>query len=167
MIVLTYVGDCIIVGPSMVDIDAFVQSMKNGPERFVLTEEGDINKSIGIEITHIDEKRFKVSQPLIIDKIIYLLDIEKNDYGVDTNAKLTPVGKPLSQKDLSGKPRKEAWNYRTAVGMLNYLQGNNRTEMSRTVHQTSCFYNNQILSYEKAIKCFRRHLLHTKKEDII
>ena len=42
MIVITYVDDCIIVGPSMVDIDYFVQSMKNGPEKFVLIDEGDI-----------------------------------------------------------------------------------------------------------------------------
>ena len=37
MIVLTYVDDCIIVVPSKVDIDAFIQSMKNRPEKFVLT----------------------------------------------------------------------------------------------------------------------------------
>ena len=42
IIVLTYVDDCIIVGPSMVDIDASVQSMKNRSEKFVLTNEGDI-----------------------------------------------------------------------------------------------------------------------------
>ena len=51
MIVITYVKDCIIVGPSMVDIHDFVQSMKNGPEKFVLIDEEDINKFLGIEIT--------------------------------------------------------------------------------------------------------------------
>ena len=53
MIIFTYVDDCIIVGPSMVDINAFVQSMKNGPEKFVLTDEEDINKFLSIEITQI------------------------------------------------------------------------------------------------------------------
>ena len=38
MIILTYVDDCIIVGPSMKDIDGFVASMKYGSEKFVLTE---------------------------------------------------------------------------------------------------------------------------------
>ena len=35
--------------------------MKNGNENFVLTDEGDINKFLGIEITQIDDKRFKIS----------------------------------------------------------------------------------------------------------
>ena len=61
MIVLTYVDDCIIVVPYKVDIDAFIQSMKNRPEKFVLTDEWYINKLLGIEITHIDEKIVKVS----------------------------------------------------------------------------------------------------------
>ena len=95
MIVLTYVDDCIIAGPSIVDIDALVKSTKNGPVKFVLRDKGDINKSLGIEITHIYEKRFKVSQPFLIDSIIYLLNIDINDYGMGTNTKSTPVGKPL------------------------------------------------------------------------
>ena len=82
MIVLAYVDGFIIVGPSMVGIDAFVQSMKNGPEKFVLTDEGDINKFIGIEITHIDEKIFKRPQPFLIDRIISLLNIDTNYYGM-------------------------------------------------------------------------------------
>ena len=54
MIVLTYVYVCIIVVPSMKDIDAFFQSNKDVPEKLVLTDERDINKFLGIEIIHID-----------------------------------------------------------------------------------------------------------------
>ena len=79
----------------MVGIDAFVQLMKNGSEKFVFTDEGDINKILIIEITHIDEKIFKVLQPFLIGNIISLLNIDTNNYGMDTNAKSTPVGKPL------------------------------------------------------------------------
>ena len=44
MMVITYVDDCIIVGNSMNEIDAFIKSMKNGPEKFILTDKGDVNK---------------------------------------------------------------------------------------------------------------------------
>ena len=71
---------------------------------------------------------------------------------MDTNTKSTPVGKPLLHKDLSGKTRKEAWNYQMAVGMLNYLKGDSRPEMSMEVHQTLRFCNNPMLSHEKSIK---------------
>jgi len=40
-----------------------------------------------------------------------------------TNEKLTPVGKPLLNKDLQGVPRKYNWEYRGAIGMLMYLTG--------------------------------------------
>ena len=82
MILLTYVNDCIIVGPSIVEINAFVQSTKKGPKRFVWTDEGYINKFLGTVITHNDEKIFKVSQPLLIESIIFLINIDMNDYGM-------------------------------------------------------------------------------------
>ena len=47
MIVLTYIDDCIIVGNDMKDIDAFIYSMQHGPENFILTDEGDIDKFLG------------------------------------------------------------------------------------------------------------------------
>ena len=102
----------------MGNISHFVDSMKNEDENFVLTDEGDINKSLGIEITQLDNKIFKISQPYLIDQIISFLNIDANDHNVETNAKSTPVGKPLLHKDLSGKPRKETWNYRTSVGIM-------------------------------------------------
>ena len=43
----------------MKDIDAFIESMQNGTENFILTDEGDIDKLLGIEITQIDDKQFK------------------------------------------------------------------------------------------------------------
>ena len=167
MIVLTYVDDCIIVGPSIMQIDLFVRSMKTGKENFVLTDEGDINKFLGIEITQVDSKRFKVSQPFLIDRIISYLNIDTNAYGMETNPKSTPVGKPLLHKDLDGKPRKENWNYRRAVGMLTYLQANSRPEISMAVHQTARFCNKPMLTHEKAIKRIGRYLYHTKTDGIV
>ena len=81
MIILTYVDDYIIVGPSMGQIDSFVKSMKTVEENFVLADKGDINKFLGIEITQLNNKRFKVSQPFLIDRIISYLNIDTNDYG--------------------------------------------------------------------------------------
>ena len=106
MIILTYVDNTIIVGPSMDRIDSSVKSMKTGKENFVLKDEGDINKFLGIEITQLDDNRFKVSQPFLIDRIVSFFNIDTNDYEMETNTKPTPVGKPLLHKDLAGKPRK-------------------------------------------------------------
>ena len=82
MIVLTYVDGYIIVGPSVQKIDAFVESMEVGPKKFMLTDDGDIDKFLDIQINHLDENRFKISQPFLIDRIISFLNIDTNDFGL-------------------------------------------------------------------------------------
>ena len=94
----------------MLDIDALVQSMQIIPEKFVLTYEGYTKKFLDIEIIHIDDKIFKVSQNFLIYRTISLLNTDTDYYGIYTNAKSTPAGKISLQKDLSGKTLKEAWN---------------------------------------------------------
>ena len=85
MIILTYVDKCIIVGPSMQKIDASAKLMEVSPENFTLTDEGDTDKFLGIEINHLDEKRFKTPQPFLIDRIISFLNIDTNEFGLGTN----------------------------------------------------------------------------------
>ena len=75
----------------MVDIDYFVKSTKDGPENFVLTDKGDIDKFLFIKITQLDEKSFKIFQSFLIDIIVSFLGIYKNYYGMETNANSTPV----------------------------------------------------------------------------
>ncbi len=58
MIVLTYVDDCIIIGNSMKKIDAFVESMLKGSENFIITDEADICKLLGIHIKHLSKNKF-------------------------------------------------------------------------------------------------------------
>jgi hypothetical protein len=50
IMILVYVDNCIIIGKDMDDIDQFVLSMQNGPENFVLMDEGSINEFLGIKI---------------------------------------------------------------------------------------------------------------------
>ena len=57
----------------MENINRFVNSMNNGYKTFVLTNEGDNNKLLGIEITQLDDKRFKISQSYLTDQIILFL----------------------------------------------------------------------------------------------
>ena len=159
--------DCIIVGNSMLNINTFVESMKNGSEGFILTDEGDINKFLGIEIKQITKNKFELSQPYLTERIVNLLGLENNEFGIDCKAKVTPVGKPLLNKDLAGKPRKLSWKYRTAVGMLTYLQNNSRPEISMAVHQLARFCNDPKLCHEQATMRLGKYLAHTKDRGII
>jgi len=167
MVLLTYVDDCIIIGPSRNSIDRLISSMQSGPENFKLTDEGGVNKLLGVEITHLDDNSFELSQPFLIDRILNFLSLCNNEFESDTNFTSMPVAKGLLHRDLDGKPRKYTWKYRTAVGMLSYLQNTSRPEISMAVHQTARFSNNPMLSHEKSIMRIGQYLLDTCKRGII
>ncbi len=84
-----------------------------------MQEEGSMDKYLGVNIKQIDANTFKLVQPFLIERITTFLGIENGK----TNEKLTPVGKPLLNKDLQGVPRKYDWEYCGANGMLTYLAG--------------------------------------------
>ena len=167
MVLLTYVDDCIIISPSIKNIDRLVKSMQQGHENFKLTDEGDVNKFLGIEITKLDDHSFELSQPFLIDRILSFLGLCNNEFETDANSSSTPVAKGLLHRDLAGKSRKYSWNYRTAVGMLSYLQNSTRPEISMATHQTARFSNSPMLSHEKSIMRIGRYLLDTRKRGII
>ena len=69
-IVLTYVDDCVILGENMAIVDSVIQSLRDGNEEFELTDEGSIDKYLGVLIKDIDENCFEMSQPFLVQRII-------------------------------------------------------------------------------------------------
>ncbi len=149
MVLITYVDDCIIIGPSKASIDCFITSIHTGPENFKLTDKGDVNKFLGIEITKLGSDSFELSQPFLIDCLLQFLGLCNNVFSTDANPSSTPVAKGLLHWDLAGKPRKYSWKYRTAVGMLSYLQNMSQPEIVMADHQTARFLNQPMLSHDK------------------
>ena len=106
LVVLTYVDDVIIIGDTTKKIDELIQALHGGNENFDFTDKGSIDKYLGVEIKQLGKDSFKISKPCLIKRGLALLGIEQNT----TNEKLTPVGKPLLNKDLNGELRKYKWN---------------------------------------------------------
>jgi hypothetical protein len=106
MVLLTYIDDCIIISPAMESIKHLVKSMQNGPENFKLTNEGDVNKFLGIEITKHRSLSFELSQPFLIDCLLQFLGLCNNSFKTNTNLLLTPATRGLLHQDLAGKPQK-------------------------------------------------------------
>ena len=139
--------DCIIVGDSMHQIDALIQLLHGGDEHFVLQDEGSINKYLGVNIKQIYANAFELLQPFLIKRITTFLGISDGK----TNEKLTPVEKPLLNKDLQGVPRKYDWEYRGAIGMLTYLTGSVRPDIAMATHQCARFSTTQMRLHELAV----------------
>ena len=86
--------------------------------------------------------------------------------GENENSKDNPVVKPLLHKDSEGLNRKYDWNYRTAVGILTYLQGSTRPDISMAVHQCARFCNFPRMLHERAMRRIGKYLLGTRNRGI-
>ena len=159
-IIVCYVDDCIAFCKSPEIGDEIVKSLKEGKENFVLTDEGSLERYLGMDILKKDN-HVEIVQKHLIERILTLLEI-----GEGENTRPTPVTKPLLYKDLEGLGRKCKWNYRQAIGMLNYLQNSTRPDISMATHQCARFCNQPMQSHERAVKRIGRYLKGNKNRGI-
>ena len=110
MAILTYVDDCIIVGKSMQAINALVHSLQNCEEDFVLTDEGSIDKFLGVEISNRPNGEFEMSQPHLISRIVTFLGLDVLGDQVQ-HCNRVPASSTILNNDLEGKSRKKTWKY--------------------------------------------------------
>ena len=79
----------------------------------------------------------------------------------------TPDGYPLLNKYENVPSRKASWKYHGIIGMLEYLQGTTRPEITMTTHQWARFNNDPHLSHERAVKLIIRYLLDNRNKGMI
>ena len=160
-ILLIYVDDVIIFSRHNNSIDNLIDSLQNGPEKYVLTDEGDINKYLGVDIFQHNDNTFELRQPFLIDRCLKSMQLK-----LESNPKKTPVTKPLLHKDINGDSRKFDWNYRQVIGMLNYLQSSTRPDISMATHQCARFCQDPKALHERAVRHIGKYLLGTKTRGI-
>ena len=148
MIVLFYIDECILIADDKSLIQQFIHSLKHGIEKFDFTDEGLMDKYLGVEIKKLDGNEFILHQPFLIQRILDLLNVTAESY----NKRDVPVVGPLLGRDEAGPDRKHDWNYRSAIGMLGYLQNSTRPDISMAVHQCAHFNTCPKLCHEKAVK---------------
>ena len=58
MLLLVYIDDCIIIADSEARIDVLIHSLKNVKEKYILTEEGSIDKFLGMSISNLNDNQY-------------------------------------------------------------------------------------------------------------
>ena len=153
VIVLIYADDYIINSRTKEGLDETIAAIK---ENFTITEEGELEEYLGIQIDH-EPGFMRMSQSNIINRIIEaILGMNK------ANPKSIPMSPTLMTKDLTGKTRQEDWSYRSLIRMLNYLVNTTHPELAYSVHQCAIFYNDPKHSHEEAVKDIVRYLINTE-----
>ena len=82
-----------------------------------------------MQIEDNDDGSITVSQPNLLKRIIEALPGLKDANPANTPALLTV----MLTKDVDGKPRKVNWNYRSIVGILNFLAKSAHLEIAYAV----------------------------------
>ena len=162
-IILVYVDDCLIFEKKGSNAaDTLIKELKDGPENFDFTDEGDITKYLGVDVKKHPNGTYELTQKHLIQRFLEVVGMSD-----DTNSRKTPVIKPLLHKDIEGLPRKHEWNYRQAIGMLTYLQGTSRPDISMAVHQAARFTICPKLTHERAVYRIAKYLKGTSDKGII
>ena len=128
-IIILYVNDCVILSKSKQQADAIFKELEN--RKFKLTDKGTMEEYLGIQIDHNDDGSFRMSQPFLIERIINFIP----GMAKARSTKSPACSSIVLTKDIEGEPRKEQWNYRAIIGMLNYLVNCTHPELAFTVHQ--------------------------------
>jgi hypothetical protein len=172
-ILLTYVDDCIVLSKKAETVDEIVDSLKTGTDardpgrkfkyKYTLTNDGSIKNYLGVEVVKNNDNSIQLKQKFLIERIIDAVNLNKD---MTNSSKPTPVTKPLLHKDREGLPRKHEWNYRSLVGMLGYLQGSTRPDISMATHQCARFNNDPKLSHERALYRIVRYLVGTQDKGL-
>ena len=140
-VIVVYVDDMIALSKDKQFLEDLVKSLKN--KNFILTDEGSLDKYQGVDVKRKKDESLKLAQSFLIKRILTLLGMK--DESVH-NTKPTPAVEPLLNKDIMGENRKNNWSYRTIIGMLTYLQGTTRPDISMAVHQCARFSASPKLS---------------------
>ena len=98
-----------------------------------LEREGSFQDYLGIWFTHLPNGSVHMTQSGLIKKIITATGME------NCNPNKTPAVKACLGKDINGDNMTSNFNYRSVVGMLIYLSGNTRPDITFAVSQVARF----------------------------
>ena len=116
-----------------------------------------------MEIENLEGGNFEIKQPHLIGRVLKSVGIDPSD----TNSRDTLASLPLLHKDLEGFARKLGWNYHSLIGIMNYLSGSTRPDVSMAVRQATRYSNCPMLAREKAVMRISRYLIANRDRRIV
>ena len=152
VIYVLYTDDSILAGPNQDDIDQAIADIKKAGLN--ITVEGDIQDFLGVNIERKDDGSITFSQPHLIDKILRAVRL-----GTDGKNRDTPAASSYILKRHADSPDfDKSFDYRSVVGMLNYLDAGSRSDISYATHQCARYTAEPKEEHAKAIRWLTRYL---------
>ena len=127
----------------------------------ILNVEDDVAGFLGVLIKRLDNNKIELTQTGLSKRIIEAMGI----FGA--NPKATPAETEALPADKQGNPTEASFNYASIVGMLQYLQGHTRPDITFAVSQCSRYIHRHTNMHITALKRIGRYLLQTSEKGII
>jgi len=161
VIYILYTDDSILTGPSSAEIEEAVQAIKS--TKLDVTEEGDVNDFLGVNITRCDDGTIHFRQPLLIETILKDLGLQEDG----KNRVIPAKSSAILSRHTQSQPHDQSFNYRSIIGKLGYLEKGSRPEIAYIVHQCARFSTSPKIEHTKAIRWLGRYLRSTKDKGMI
>ena len=159
MMVIVYVDDLLIFAKSDNLIEDFITSMQR--EEICLRREGTAEGYLGVDIQHINGK-IHLTQSGLSQRIITAMGLTKYSNSCPTPAEVSPL-----PKDIDGDKASGTINYASIVGMLLYLCGHSRPDLTFAVHQCARYTFAPTKQHEKALLRIGHYLKGTMDKGLI
>ena len=156
--IITHADDCLIFCKKKEVLMDLIESLK---DNFKLADKGDLESLLGIQFKKINKSILELAQSHLIEIIIDALRLrgEFKKHNAPSNAILL--------KDADSKLRRQSWNWRSTIGMLNCTASVTAPNMLFSAHQAAKHHSNPKRSYEEVVKKIGRCLKRMPNKGII
>jgi len=156
---LVYVDDCLLYGKTQDELNLAVQNLKDA--EMDLNVEDDVAGFLGVLIQKNEDVTVTLFQEGLTQRIINALGLD------DCNGTRTPAPKAPLPKDEDGVPFAGSYAYASVVGMMMYLIGHSRPDITFAVHQCARHTHKTTEKHRKYLKQIGRYLQKTKDKGLI
>ena len=156
VIYVLYTDDSILAGPDKDEIYQCIEDIKKA--KLNITVEGDIQDFLGVRITRNNDGTITFAQPHLVDKILNAVRLGETGKDRDTPAPSSRILKRNSNSPNFDR----SFDYRSVVGMLNYLDAGSRSDIAYATHQCARFSADPKREHGDAIRWLARYLRGTR-----
>ena len=158
-IILLYVDDAILMGRDEIAISKALQEIKDAGYSF--SRDGDFRSYLGIQIDQQKDGSIKMSQPHLCRSLVDACGLN------DSNPVATPSMGPLFRHKDSPAFDRNQFNYRSAIGIAQYIGNNTRPDCAYAINSCARFCIDPREPHGTAVKRFVRYIKGTADEGII
>ena len=158
-----YTDDSLLAGPDNEEIEQIIKDLKRA--KLDITDEGDIQDFLGVNIDMKADGTIHLTQPHLIDQI--LKDLKFPEDRKVTEKQTPSKSSEILKRDIDGVDFDGSFHYRSIIGKLNYLEKATRSDIAYITHQCARFAENPKQSHAKAIRWMAKYLKTTRDKGTI